>query len=596
MNAPTPLVTAFRSAFPDTVDRITHDMLTPALSRRLFACLKHTRIPSHPFDQAAVDTIAEVLYALGVYFRISHGLDDNPAAFKGMVLSHFPDVWQWFVFLCPQSGHITDLPPTQRRESGCDLLPDGDIYISLAWRLSLIVATIPRLLKTAEGARALLSISDLVPVVISLLVYDSYPTSVAASIAIWQHRLCAVLFQLLNHRMDALKRRAHDEMAAFEGQNRGVIAWTLIHRLALFFHPDNEDAFLPYYYYFFRIDTMKDTIDRLHTLNPVQSIVNMLAWATTSSIWPASLTAGQHRIITIWMGVLGPLLDLPNSIFLPHTELLIALRAGILPIVHRLLELQIPSGQLPAATEEDMMYKLAAVDMLKTIFLPGLVWRDVLRTIRSATKDTDILTNVDSAKDPDWNAFAAYYRYFCAIWSHYKEALVEARKSCAYTECQRSSNLKMCICGSVCYCSIYCQRLHWRPFHQPFCVPRAPIRKSRQPGSPAWNTVTHSERLFFQCCALEVIRGSGDPDALQDYCSVMVDFVNEQMTVPAGVRIQYGAMEELAFAFQPKDRDARAVHIGVRVSSVTQIIQMEVDVLSYKTWRDVAGCGKRASR
>ncbi|KAI5888931.1 uncharacterized protein SCHCODRAFT_01038957 [Schizophyllum commune H4-8] len=100
------------------------------------------------------------------------------------------------------------------------------------------------------------------------------------------------------------------------------------------------------------------------------------------------------------------------------------------------------------------------------------------------------------------------------------------RETCG--ECKRKGDLKMCICGSVCYCSADCQRRAWRKSHREvcFCGPvRICLDGTNTVRSAHPDSLTHSERAYFRHCTHAILRKNGEPEKLRSVRSVVVDLV-----------------------------------------------------------------------
>ncbi|TRM57634.1 hypothetical protein BD626DRAFT_634630 [Schizophyllum amplum] len=595
----TPIWRTFLSVYALNEDSIPHHLLTPILARKLFSCLKPERIPAHPFDEVSTTTIMEALDALYIYCRFCYHLNSAPASFQQTLAAPFPDIWQWIVFICPQSGNVIDMPPELEGRQPCGLLPDGNVAVALQFRFGIISPVLRYLADNARGRKELLATPDLMHVILAMLTHAAHPTP---SVATWQHRLYALVDDLLHNDSEAVSRRAHADTVEFDNNNPGIVICTIAQRLAWFFRPEcesPEDAeYVACYSKFFAKDVMANSsmVVNLQTASPIPSLVRMLFWATSLSDWP-SPTAHKQHIVFRWMSLLKMLLsaDRPDS---EATGVLKeALHYGLLPVLDRLLHLRIRDGEADALWHAENLRSDA--ESIINLLLPAIVWPNVLRAFQAAVRkdQTDFDFTSKASDSGPWIALGTRFKYYSEVKEACKKHLADVRNACANPQCSGrygKQKMKMCPCALAFYCSKQCQKTHWHAAHR-YCCYRdhnGPLATSRDTADHRMgqNTVTHAERFFLKRCAQEYMLDYGDPDSVRKVRTIMVDLINSEEPTPI---ITYGIFDDTAPAVQDPDPNMRYTHTWVRVQRGPLVIIMEVEVWPQQAWIDAAGCRKK---
>lgn len=583
-------------------------MLTRQLSQDLSSCLQPSNIPSYPFDRSAAAAVSEAIDGLWIYARLAYHYAQGTAWFQDLIVSLLSSTWKWIEFISPRSGTIADMDdedewwpdiyatalPCRLSSNGCLEVTPGSRAATMAiYILPLVAAHFPRAMKFLAAQ------PDFSDVVLSMLHHTLQPS--IASVKGYHRYVMIVGYLLIPDDNRLYKRFREDFLRSDERHHPGRALRMILERMEWAYYGEyvteaEESKQVDTYIRMFSTDdTLLGDDEMMTNLKAAGMPVSLARILRRATARTDMVKNHSHRrsILGIWFKTLDVLLNLHPAPSLSLSDVTAALRHGLLTALYLAL---CTAADTRDDEEAITNFRRNAANIAGRCLTTGLVWPKVLRAFDTAFYREQLDEATNGCNPPEWEALISRYQFYTRTRQTYNANLVKIFERCGNTECpfaELDTRLRICPCASVSYCSRACQKTDWRARHHQNCsiIINAPTIASADTITVAHipDSVSLAERIYLKRCAAEYLMEYGDPEAMRDICSVLVDLINPQQPYPS---VKYGELDSLPGI---GEFDERYIHIYVRVRRSGYVILIEVEVKWRNWWVKAAGSRRRVA-
>ncbi|TRM57633.1 hypothetical protein BD626DRAFT_464590, partial [Schizophyllum amplum] len=413
-----------------------------------------------------------------IYARICYNATGAPPHFRETMFERLPDIWKWARFMNPLAGSIADDVLDTEFDGKCWLRADGEIAMPTAHRLLSVTMFLGPLIYDPRGVRALAVIPDLPEDMLGYLCQEVEPSPHMASI---EHRFALVYHHLLHYADAEVAQRFRSALEVFDDRCPGLLICTVAERLSWFFDPTfidpDNSAFVFAYSRLVSLDLLYQprVLENLRSSDhiPLALITRHLISATANPDWARGVPH-QHFAIRIYGHILIALL-VTNDVQAraAHADVVLVIRSGLLTAIRRLLSSAVED--IPKdARQHAIIYETDFTKLLIAVIVPAINWPDGLRACKYHVARSGL--PLDAGAKEDTASFllfplAVRFTDCCRAYQEFRKVVKHLRGRCG--ECKRQATVeedfKMCVCGTVFYCSKACQRAAWGAGHSAIC-------------------------------------------------------------------------------------------------------------------------------